>query len=278
MNQNGAMLLRDAVLQLRPVLGDGAARDARVLLAHALGIGADRLTLVLPDPVPAGAAKTFQNCVQARMKRQPVAQIIGHRLFWGRDFLVTEDVLDPRPETETLIALALEAEPPKRILDLGVGSGCILVTLLAELPDAFGVGTDLSLAACAVAQKNAEALGVKARTDIRQSDWYENVSGCFDLVVSNPPYITQSEMAGLAPEVADWEPEIALTPGGDGLAAYRDLAKGLAQVLAPDGMALFEFGRDQGLDVTEIFAAAGFENLQVCPDLNGHDRIIRVKR
>lgn len=278
MSQNGVMLLRDAVLQLRPVLGDGAARDARVLLAHALGIGADRLTLVLPDLVAPDAVEKFQTCVQARLNRQPVAQIIGKRLFWGREFQVTGDVLDPRPETETLIALALEEAVPERILDLGVGSGCILLTLLAEIPEATGLGADLSTAACAVARQNMQALGLQARGEIVQSDWFSNIGGKFDLVVSNPPYITRSEMAGLAPEVAKWEPEIALTPGGDGLAAYRVLAKGLSQVLARNGVALFEFGRDQGLDVTAIFAAAGFGDLQVFQDLNGHDRIIRVKR
>jgi release factor glutamine methyltransferase len=277
MSQTGSLLLRDAVLQLRPVLGQDAARDARVLLAHALGIGADRLTLVLPDPVPVDAAAKFQRYIQARLNRCPVSQIIGRRLFWGREFLVTGDVLDPRPETETLIALALEGKKPQTILDLGLGSGCILLSLLAEFPHAAGVGVDVSLAACAVAVRNAEKLNLLARADIRQSDWYENVSGKFDLVVSNPPYITESEMAELAPEVAKWEPEMALTPGGDGLAAYRVLAQGLSQVLAPEGVALFEFGHKQGLDVTAIFAAAGFDNLQLFDDMNGHGRIIRVQ-
>ncbi len=278
MSQTGSVVLRDAVLQLRPVLGQGAARDARVLLAHALGIGVDRLTLVLPDQVPADVVATFHSHIQARLNRQPVAQIIGRRLFWGREFLVTGDVLDPRPETETLIALALKEKTPQSILDLGVGSGCILLTLLAEIPQAVGVGADKSQAACAVAVRNAEILKLQARADIRQSDWYENIGGQFDLVVSNPPYITESEMANLAPEVARWEPEMALTPGGDGLAAYRVLANGLSQVLAPDGVGFFEFGHRQGLDVTAIFAAAGFGNLQLFDDMNGHRRIIRVQR
>ncbi len=278
MSQTGSLLLRDAVLQLRPVLGQDAARDARVLLAHALGIGADRLTLVLPDPVSADVAKRFQSFIQARLNRQPVAQIIGRRLFWGREFLVTGDVLDPRPETETLIALALEGKAPKTILDLGVGSGCILLSLLAEFPQAVGVGADKSLAACAVAVRNAQNLNLQARADIRQSDWYENISGEFDLVVSNPPYITDAEMTALASEVAKWEPEMALTPGGDGLAAYRVLAQGLSRVLAPEGVGFFEFGYKQGLDVTAIFAAAGFDSLQLFDDMNGHQRIIRVQR
>jgi release factor glutamine methyltransferase len=278
MTQTGTLLLREAAIRLRPVLGAGAPRDARVLLAHALNVAVDRLTLVLPDPVSAETAEQYEIYVLARLDRQPVSQIIGKRMFWGRLFLVTGDVLDPRPETETLIDLALSQTSPERILDLGVGSGCILLTLLAEFPSAKGIGVDKSAAACRVAQNNATVLGVAPRAGIQVSDWFENVTDRFDLVVSNPPYITSAEMADLDPEVARWEPEMALTPGVDGLGAYRVLANGLEQVLAPNGVAFFEFGKDQAKAVTEIFADAGFTDTEVFCDLNGHDRIIRVQR
>jgi len=277
-SKTGAVLLFQAVARLRPVLGQGAARDARVLLAYALDVAADRLTLVLPDPVSDEQAARFETCITARLRRRPVSQIVGYRLFWGHEFQVTGDVLDPRPETESLIALALAAAKPENILDLGVGSGCILLTLLAEWPEAQGVGADFSAAACAVAQSNAERLGVAARAEIIWSDWYENISGQFDLIVSNPPYITGAEMAALEPEVAQWEPEMALTPGGDGLEAYRILAAGLECYLTQTGTALFEIGHRQGQAVAAVFVAAGFTDIRVFPDLSGHDRIVRVRR
>ncbi|AMY68960.1 HemK family modification methylase [Frigidibacter mobilis] len=221
----GSEALRAAVARLAAAGVAEAPRDARRLLAHAMGIGADRLLLHLGEALSPAAAVAFDRAVAARAARQPVSQITGSRLFWGRAFRVTRDTLDPRPETETLIAAALERRFA-RVLDLGTGTGCIVLTLLAEQPEARGMGTDLSPAALAVAAGNAAALGLAERVELVASDWFAGVAGRFDLIVSNPPYIAADEMAALDPEVRDWEPHLALTPGGDGLDAYRAIAAG----------------------------------------------------
>lgn len=251
-------------------------RDARLLMAHALEVEAGRLTPMLPDPLPPGAAVRFEAALAARASRKPVSQITGRRLFWGRVFHVTPDVLDPRPETETLIAAALEASFA-RVLDLGTGSGCILLSLLAARPGARGVGTDISAAALAVAEENARSLGVAERCRFQRADWFGGLEGRFDLIVSNPPYIAESEMAGLAPELAH-EPRAALTDGGDGLSAYRAIAAGAGRHLTGQGRLLLEIGWRQGPDVLAILRAAGFEGLQILPDLDGRDRVVAAVR
>ncbi len=248
------------------------ARDARRLLAHALGLPPSRLTLVLGDPLPEAAAAIFAAAIADRARHRPVAQITGRRSFWGRDFLVTADTLDPRPETESLIAAAL-ARPAARVLDLGTGTGCILLTLLAEWPGATGLGTDVSVAALEVARRNAAALGLGDRAGFVLADWATDLSGPFDLIVSNPPYIAADEIAGLSPDVRDWEPMLALSPGGDGLAAYRAILPQAAALLAPDGRVLVEIGATQGAAVVAIGRAAGFE-AAILPDLDGRDRVV----
>ncbi|MCB1394708.1 MAG: peptide chain release factor N(5)-glutamine methyltransferase [Rhodobacter sp.] len=269
--------LRAAVARLAAAGVPDPARDARLLLAHALGIAPDRVTLVLRDPLPEGAALRFDAALGQRAARIPVSQITGRRAFWGRDFHVTRDVLDPRPETETLVAAALEA-PFARVLDLGTGSGAILLSLLAERPAATGMGVDLSAPALAVAAENAEALGVAARADLHRSDWFAAVEGRFDLVVSNPPYIAEVEMAGLSPEVREHEPRLALTPGGDGLDAYRAIAAGVGGHLTPGGRLLVEIGPTQGAAVSALFAQAGLTGIAVRPDLDGRDRVVGAHR
>lgn len=265
--------LRAAILRLAGAGIDDPARDARRLLAHAMQIAAERLTLHLHDPLPPEAAARLDAALVAREARQPVAQITGTRLFWGRSFRVTRDVLDPRPETETLIEAALEA-PFGSLLDLGTGTGAILLTLLAERPAAQGLGTDLSPAALAVAEGNAAALGLAGRARFQGADWFAGVEGRFDLIVSNPPYIAEEEMAGLSPEVRDWEPHLALTPGGDGLAAYRAIAAEAGAHLAPGGRLMVEIGPTQGAAVSALFAAAGLRAIRVLPDLDGRDRVV----
>ncbi len=277
MTQTAADALRAAVRRLKPVLGTQASRDTRVLLADALGVELGRLTLVLPEPISPNQSTVFQSHLARRITRQPVSQIIGRRLFWGREFMVTRDVLDPRPETELLIDLVMQGTAPKTVLDLGTGSGCILLTLLAEFSDAEGVGTDISAPALEVAQQNAIALGLAARTRLTNSSWFDTVKGQFDLIVCNPPYITEHEMLGLEPEVAEWEPRQALTPEGDGLDAYRRIAAQLSQHLTPGGRAGFELGKDQGEAVTGLFRDQGFDNLTLHQDLNGHDRVVVVQ-
>ncbi|WP_343069984.1 peptide chain release factor N(5)-glutamine methyltransferase [Jannaschia sp. Os4] len=240
------------------------AGDLRRLMAHhAPGAFPDD---DLPDP--AGWARL----VEARAARVPVSHLVGRRAFWRHDFAVTGDVLDPRPETEMLVAAALEA-PFARVVDLGTGSGAILGSLLAGRPDATGVGTDLSDAALAVAARNLAALGVDGRATLLRADWWEGVEGRFDLIVSNPPYIAAAEMAGLAPELAH-EPRMALTPGGDGLDAYRAIAAGAAARLAPGGRILLEIGPTQAGAVSRLLREAGLGEIGVKPDLDGRDRVV----
>ncbi len=269
--------LAAAALRLRAVGVEDALRDARVLLAFALGLPADRLTLHLADAVPAAALARFDVALEARARRQPVAQITGQRLFWGRSFAVTQDVLDPRPETETLVAAALEQNFVK-MLDLGTGSGCILLSCLAECPEAQGMGVDLSAPALAVAQGNAERLGLTSRCTWAQSDWCAEVAGRFDLITANPPYIAASEMAALAPEVRRWEPVMALTPGGDGLAAYRIIARQASLLLLPGGRLMVEIGPTQAASVAALFGAAGLTGIEIRRDLDGRDRVVLAIR
>jgi release factor glutamine methyltransferase len=253
------------------------AGDARRLMAHALGIAAGQVTPRMTDPLPSDAAARFEAALGARAARQPVAQITGQRLFWGRGFRVTPDVLDPRPETETLVSAALE-EPFAHVLDLGTGSGCILLSLLAERPAARGLGVDLSAAALAVARRNATELDLGGRAEFREGDWTEGIEGRFDLIVSNPPYISAAEMDALAPEVRDWEPHLALSPGGDGLDAYRRIASGAGRLLAPGGRLLLEIGPTQAPAVAAILAGSGFRTDAVRHDLDGRDRVILARK
>ena len=220
-------------------------------------------------------AEAYERALQKRAARVPVSHITGTREFYGRVFQVTRDVLDPRPDTETLIEIALR-HPFRRVLDLGTGSGCILLSLLAERPGSSGTGTDISTTALSVARANAEALGLAGRASFIASNWFAATDGRFDLIVSNPPYIAASEMAALDPEVRDYEPRIALTPGGDGLDAYRAISAGLAAHLTPDGRVLLEIGPTQAGAVGQILASAGLTVVAVHPDLDGRDRVVEA--
>jgi len=262
-----------ATARLRAAGVPDPARDARLLLAHAASVDAARITLMAPEEIAPDIGERYEKLIALRAVRVPVSQLIGAREFYGRSFRISRDVLDPRPETESLIEAAL-AEPYCRVLDLGVGSGCILVTLLAERSDAQGVGVDLSEAACLQASANAVQQGVAARAQIVQSDWFENVDGRFDLIVSNPPYLAQAEMADVAPELALYEPAMALTDGADGLTAYRVIAAQAQGYLTAAGRVLVELGWRQGADVAEIFTQAGWGSVVILPDLDGRDRVI----
>ncbi|MEC8295631.1 MAG: peptide chain release factor N(5)-glutamine methyltransferase [Pseudomonadota bacterium] len=265
-------LLLQAGADLRAAGIDGG--DARALLAHVLSVPRDRLVLMGPDEVIAEDQARFAAALAERLRRRPVSKIIGTRLFWGRSFVVTEDVLDPRPETESLIAEALAGPAPGRILDLGAGTGCIPLTLLAEWPEATAVACDISEAALTVAAQNAAALDLADRITFLQSDWFACVAGVFDLITSNPPYISEAEMAELSPEVHNHDPHLALTPGGDGLSPYRVLAQGALTHLKPGGRILVEIGWRQGPDVAAIFADAGLADIRVLPDMDGRDRVV----
>ncbi|MBN2760248.1 MAG: peptide chain release factor N(5)-glutamine methyltransferase [Rhodobacteraceae bacterium] len=271
-----SVLLAEGVAALRAAGLEGAASDARVLLAHALHIPRDRLTLAMQEDVSPEAQARFRAAIAARAQHQPVAQIIGRRAFYGRDFIVTPDVLDPRPDTETLIAAALE-QPFARILDLGTGSGAIALTLLAERPAATGLAVDLSPAALDVAARNAEALGLSDRITLKRSDWFETVAGQFDLIVSNPPYISTPELSELAPDVRLFEPRMALVPAqddGTGLAAYRIICAEAGRFLRLGGWLMVEIGYRQADAVQTLFHAAGFASVSLRQDLSGHPRVV----
>lgn len=261
----GVRLLRDAGVP-------EPASDARRLLAHALGVDPGRLTLVLPDPMTRATSEAYGTFLARRAKREPVSHLVGARLFWGREFLVTADVLDPRPETEILVASALE-EPFRRVLDLGTGSGCLLVTLLAENPGATGIGLDLSPKAIEVARANAARQGAADRAAFVLSDWFAAVDSRFDLVVSNPPYIASAEMPALEPEVRDHEPRMALTDESDGLTAYRAVLAGARAHMTPGARLLLEHGPTQAESIAELGQAQGFAAPEVRRDFDGRARV-----
>ena len=257
----------------------GAAGDARALLAHAMELPRDRLTLHLNDEMSSGVAERFEVCLERRLAREPVARILGVRAFWGRDFIVTPDVLDPRPETESLIAAALErGVPDGPLLDMGTGSGIIAVTLLAEWRTARAVASDISQAALDVTARNAARHGVDDRLELRRTDWFEGLEdlrGLCGMIVSNPPYVAASEMADLLPEVREHDPTGALTDHGDGLSAYRMLAGQGARWLRPGGWLLSELGWQQGASVYALFTQdKTWERVQVLPDMDGRDRLL----
>lgn len=258
--------LQDARQQLDVAGSPSPARDASALI-DVVQRGAPPWTALTDEQMA-----QLQRLVDRRARREPISHITGTRAFWMHDFQVTADVLDPRPDTETLVDSAL-AHPFDTVLDLGTGSGCILLSLLHERPVACGLGTDVSDAALRVARRNAAAVGVSNRAEWRVSDWFTDVTGTFDLIVSNPPYIARSEMPDLAPELA-FEPRGALTDEGDGLSAYRAITAGAPRFLAAGGRLMVEIGPTQARDVTAFFHAAGLENVTTHPDLDGRDRVI----
>ncbi len=253
-------------------------RDARLLLADALAIGQGTLLTADDRPVDAGAAARFAAHVARRAAREPVSRILGVREFWSLPFRLTKATLDPRPDSETLVEAALatlsDRAAPLRLLDLGTGSGCLLLALLAELPQATGLGIDNDPAALAAALENARALGLAVRAEFRIGDWGRGLAERFDLVVANPPYIVEGDIAGLAPEVALHEPRGALSGGVDGLDAYRLLAPQLAGLLRGAGSAVLEFGRGQERDVETLLTAEGLEIRGFHRDLGGNLRCV----
>jgi release factor glutamine methyltransferase len=279
-------LLRDAAVALAAAGIDNVRFEARLLLAHAAGLSAEQLIARGAEPAPAAVAERLRELAARRVLREPMAYIVGEREFWGLPFKVSPAVLVPRPDSETLIEAALALMPDRqrawRILDLGLGSGCLLLTLLREYPAARGVGLELSEEALAVAQANAEALEVAARArlvsgDWRQPDWQQRLGGPFDLLVSNPPYIEAAAIEQLMPEVARFEPRLALDGGPDGLAAYHAIASAAPALVAPGGRVLVEAGEGQALEISRIFAAAGLAMEGLWKDLAGIDRVVSAK-
>lgn len=255
---------------------DDATRDVRLLMAHSLGIPSSRLTLETSRMLTPVEVASFEQLVQRRAKHEPVSKIIGQRHFWKNVFSTNKDVLDPRPDTETLVEHAIACGPFERILDLGTGSGAIIISLLSEMPNASGVAIDVSKAALSVAEQNATDLGVKERCTFRLGSWLDGLSGQFDLIVSNPPYISESEFEKLDADVRNWDPKAALCPGGDGLDAYREISVGLENHLLPEGRALFEIGHTQAHAVSQIFNDAGFKKINQIEDINQKIRVIEI--
>ena len=276
-------LLRDTAVALTAAGIDNVRFEARLLLSRASGLTIEQLISRGRDPAPTASALALRELTARRVRREPMAYILGEREFWGLPFKVSPAVLIPRPDSETVIETVLDLLPDRsrqlRILDLGLGSGCLLLTLLREYPQATGVGIDASEAALAIAQANADALGVAARArlqagDWRQAAWTSSLEEPFDLLVSNPPYIESATVEGLMPEVSAHEPRLALDGGADGLAAYRLIAAAAPRLVATGGWAVVEGGEGQAPDIAALFAAAGFTPRPARQDLGGVDRVV----
>ncbi len=255
--------------------------EARLLLEA--GAGVSRLDIVTDPrrPMSDAQVEAVDALVQRREAREPMSHIIGRRHFWTLDLAVSPDVLTPRPETELLVEFALKTlapDQPARVLDLGVGSGAILLAVLNERPKATGVGVDRSAAALAIAAANAEALKLSDRIELVEGDWANGVTETFDLVLSNPPYVASNDIPALAPEVARYEPKLALDGGADGLDAYRAITASLARLLKPGGVFAFEVGQGQADAVAALAAAQGLFTTPALRDLAGIPRVVSGRR
>ena len=267
-----ATVLKESSHKLEEVSGNNSKREAEILLEFS--IKSQGKLFQLDHEISEDSYVFFKTLLEKRLKFQPISQIIGQRYFWKSKFLVTSDVLDPRPDTETLIEHALSLGKFNRILDLGTGSGCILLSLLNEYKEANGIGIDISKKALNIAKKNADLLNLKHRALFKLGNWCENIAGKFDLIVSNPPYISEYEMTKLSKDVLNWEPRIALTPEGDGLEAYKYILNGAKKLLKPNGKLILEIGYNQRDDVSNLLKSNNYKNITFIKDINNKDRII----
>jgi len=271
------------------LLGEAAARlaaagiaeprhEARLILALALGIE-PATVLGWPERlVELGLAAAAEALIARRAKGEPVSRLRGRREFWSLDFALSPDTLDPRPDSETLIAAALADIPDRaaalRIVDFGTGTGCLLLALLSELPQATGIGIDISPGAVAVARGNAAALGLAGRAEFQVGGWETRIGGSADVILANPPYIPTGEIGRLPPEVLAFDPRTALDGGPDGLSAYRALGAAIRGLLRPAGKAYIEIGAGQGLQVTRVLGEAELTVTAVRRDLAGIERCV----
>ncbi len=260
---------------LAPVAGEAAALEARVLAAHAWGMTPEALVKHANEPRD---AVVLDALAARRLKREPISHIVGQKEFWRDTFEVTADVLTPRADSETMIEALLRHRPqkdaPLRVLDLGTGSGCLLLSALREYGYATGVGADQSEAALAIAQRNAARLGLQARSAFCCSNWCSNVAGMFDVVLSNPPYIPTAEIATLDMDVQGFEPHAALDGGADGLACYRSILQQVRPHMNAGALLLFEVGAGQADDVAALGVGQGFSLLEISADLAGIARVV----
>lgn len=278
---SGATLLttwKDAQARLKAAGIDSPSIDARIMLEASTG--ASRID-ILTDPYRAVTSEqvaVMEGMLARRLKREPVSKILGRKAFWKIGLDVTRDVLSPRPDTEVLldvITLAFTPEQSFRMLDIGTGSGAILLATLSERDGCTGIGTDISESALAVAQGNAGKLQLVDRAQFLHRNWAEGMEDAsFDLVVSNPPYIPTGDIAGLDPEVREHDPHLALDGGPDGLDPYRVLAPEIRRILRPGGIFAVEIGHDQGSAVRTLFEQAGFDDVKVVKDLGDRDRVV----
>lgn len=280
------MTYEEAYLAAQKKLKDaeifGAARDVRKLFCHVIGSENGIIRVDLNDDMPANQMASFDKLIARRIERQPVSHLVEKREFYGRIFEVNQDVLDPRPDTELLVDVSLE-EPFDRALDLGTGTGCIVLTLIAEARakfdnGAWGCGIEKSKAAFQVAYRNRERHAMEGPVVLCLGDWFEPLAGsrmsAFDLIVSNPPYIAADEMNDLQPEVRLYEPRIALTDEADGLTAYRKITAGAPDHLDPGGRLIVEIGPTQAIAVSDMMQSAGLTGIEVRQDLDGRDRVV----
>ena len=252
-------------------------REARLLLSHATRLDGAALLRYLPVSYPAPG---YDDLIARRAAREPLAYLVGHQPFWTLDLLVSPDTLIPRADSETVVDAALDAFPTRdvgRVLDLGTGTGCLLLAALTEFPDAWGVGVDLIERATGLARRNAQRSGLDGRAAFLCADWAAPLAGQFDLVLANPPYIDSATIPALMPEIAWYEPALALDGGRDGLHAYRALAAALPGLLAPRGVAIFELGAGQAAAVAEIARAAGLQPGAARHDLGGIARALPLR-
>ena len=269
-------VLADTAIKLSESGIEGAARDARILTANALGTPISELSLKINEQVPEKIIADLEKLILRRINKEPISKILGKRDFWGRSFSINKKVLDPRADTETLIEFVIE-KPVKSVLELGTGSGAIAVTLACEWKHVHLTAVDISEDAISMAKINAEKFNVQNKIHFLKSDWFETVRGSFDLIISNPPYIGLVEQDEIAAEVKKYDPEIALFAGRDGLEAYKRIIPNLAKFLNPDGLVVLETGASQSNQVKNMMNAVGFIDAKIVKDLSGKDRLVAAK-
>jgi release factor glutamine methyltransferase len=277
-----AVALRELRLTLTEAGFETAALDARLLLLKALAVSATDLVTDPDVPLTPEQAETVASFTARRLNHEPVARIVGGREFWGLPFHLSPETLVPRPDTETLVETVLDLLPDRqaalRMVDFGTGSGCILVALLHELPHATGLGIDLSFGALVTARANADDNRVGKRCHFALSRWADAVSGPFDLIVSNPPYIASGVLPSLDQEVREHDPRLALDGGPDGLEPYRILLTEAERLLAPGGLLAVEIGYDQAEALSRLAKLHDLEILRIAHDLSGNPRCVAMRR
>ena len=256
-------------------------REAGITLSAASGVSPVALIVAPQEPLGSSAARVEEFAAR-RAAGEPLSRIVGKREFWGLSLKISPQVLDPRPETETIVEASLRLladrrEEPLRILDLGLGSGAILCALLSEFVHARGVGVDISAGAADVALRNVEACGLAGRAEVRIGDWTGGVGGPFDVIVSNPPYIPAADLARLPREVRNFDPRLALDGGIDGLDAYRRILPGSRSLLSEGGWLIVEIGAGQAANVLAIAEECGFADASTGKDLAGRDRVVTAR-